>query len=238
MDALRPGAEYGRPMRVVIAGANGRVGRRLGRLLVARGDRVVGIVRIAEHEEPLVREGIEPVVLDLERATVDQVASIVVDNDAVVFAAGTKLGSEADVGRKDKVDRAAAILLADAAGEVAVRQYLMMSSMGVETLDTGGPVPEGLDELYLRAKRAAEDGVRARPVVDLTVLRPGRLTDEPGTGRVTLARSAEFGTVPRDDVAAVMLALLDRPCTGAVLEVVSGSTPIAQAVPSAVATVG
>lgn len=220
-------------MRVVIAGANGRVGRRLGRLLVARGDRVVGIVRVAEHEEPLVREGVEPVVLDLERATVDQVASIVLGNDAVVFAAGTKLGSEADVGRKDKVDRAAAILLADAAGEVAVRQYLMMSSMGVETLDSGGPLPEGLDELYLRAKRAAEDGVRARPVVDLTVLRPGRLTDEPGTGRVTLARSAGFGTVSRDDVAAVLVALLDRPCSGAVLEVVAGSTPVAEAVAGA-----
>lgn len=223
-------------MRVVIAGANGRVGRRLGRLLAARGDRVVGIVRNAEHEDALAREGVEPVVLDLERATVDQVASIVVDNDAIVFAAGTKLGGEADVGRKDKVDRAAAILLADAAGEAAVRQYLMMSSMGVEALDSAGPLPDGLDELYLRAKRAAEDGVRARPVVDLTVLRPGRLTDEPGTGRVTLDRSADFGPVSRDDVAAVMLALLDRPCSGAVLEVVAGSTPIAEAVAGATGT--
>jgi nucleoside-diphosphate-sugar epimerase len=225
-------------MRVVIAGANGRVGRRLGRLLVERGDRVVGIVRNAEHEVSLAAEGIEPVVLDLEQATVDQVASIVVDNDVVVFAAGTKLGSEADVGRKDKVDRAAAILLADAAGEVAVRQYLMTSSMGVEAVDTGGPLPEGLDELYLRAKRAAEEGVRARPVVDLTVLRPGWLTDEPATGRVTLGSGLGFGTVSRDDVAAVMVGLLDRPCTGAVLEVVAGSTPIAEAVSGAVATAG
>ena len=224
-------------MRVVIAGANGRVGRRLGRLLVDRGDRVVGIVRNAEHEEPLFAAGIEPVVLDLERATVDQVASIVVDNDAVVFAAGTKLGSEADVGRKDKVDRAAAILLADAAGEVAVRQYLMMSSMGVEAVSGGGPLPEGLDELYLRAKFAAEEGVRARPVVDLTVLRPGRLTDEPGTGRVRLGRGVGFGSVSRDDVAAVMLGLLDRPCAGAVIEVVAGDTPIAEAVAGAVSAV-
>jgi nucleoside-diphosphate-sugar epimerase len=221
-------------MRVVIAGANGRVGRRLGRLLVARGDRVVGIVRNAEHEDPLLDEGVEAVVLDLEHATVDQVASIVVDNDAVVFAAGTKLGSEADVGRKDKVDRLAAILLADAAGEVAVRQYLLMSSMGVETLAAGGPLPDGLDELYLRAKLAAEEGVRARPVVDLTVLRPGRLTDDPGTGRVRLGRGIGFGSVSRDDVAAVMLGLLDRPCTGAVIEVVAGDTPIPQAVAGAV----
>jgi nucleoside-diphosphate-sugar epimerase len=224
-------------MRVVIAGANGRVGRRLGRLLVERGDRVVGIVRKAEDEEPLSAAGLEPVALDLERATVDQVASIVVDNDAVVFAAGTKLGSEADVGRKDAVDRAAAILLADAAGEAAVRQYLMMSSMGVDAVRDGRPLPDGLDELYLRAKLAAEEGVRARPVVDLTVLRPGRLTDEPGTGRVTLGRGVPFGSVSRDDVAAVMLGLLDRPCTGAVLEVVAGDTPVAEAVAGAVPAV-
>jgi nucleoside-diphosphate-sugar epimerase len=224
-------------MRVVIAGANGRVGRRLGRLLVDRGDRVVGIVRKAEDEEPLFAAGIEPVVLDLETATADQVASIVVDNDAVVFAAGTKLGSEADVGRKDKVDRAAAILLADAAGEVAVRQYLMMSSMGVEALASGDPLPDGLDALYLRAKLAAEEGVRARPVVDLTVLRPGRMTDDPGTGRVRLGQGVGFGTVSRDDVAAVMLGLLDRPCTGAVLEVVAGDTPVAEAVAEAVPVV-
>ena len=223
-------------MRVVIAGANGRVGRRLGRLLVARGDRVVGIVRRAEQEQGLADDGIEPVVLDLEKVTVDEVAGIVVDNDAVVFAAGS--GLDAGVTRTDRVDRAAAILLADAAGQAAVRQYLMMSSMGVEAVDTGGPLPEGLDELYLRAKRAAEEGVRARPVVDLTVLRPGWLTDEPATGRVTLGSGLGFGTVSRDDVAAVMVGLLDRPCTGAVLEVVAGSTPIAEAVSGAVATAG
>jgi hypothetical protein len=110
----------------------------------------------------------------------------------------------------------------------------MMSSMGVDALAGGGPLPEGLDELYLRAKLAAEEGVRARPVVDLTVLRPGRLTDEPGTGRVSLGRGVGFGSVSRDDVAAVMLGLLDRPCTGAVLEVVAGDTPVAAAVTAAV----
>jgi nucleoside-diphosphate-sugar epimerase len=170
------------------------------------------------------------VVLDLEKVRVDDVAGIVVDNDAVVFAAGS--GLDAGVTRTDKVDRAAAILLADAAGQAAVRQYLMMSSMGVEALAAGDPLPEGLDETYLRAKLAAEEGVRARPVVDLTVLRPGRLTDEPGTGRVRLGRQVGMGSVSRDDVAAVMLGLLDRPCTGAVLEVVAGDVPVADAVAS------
>jgi nucleoside-diphosphate-sugar epimerase len=213
-------------MRVVIAGANGRVGRRLARMLVERGDSVVGIVRQPSDEDELANDGIETVVIDLERASVDELAAIVVDTDAIVFAAGS--GLDRSVSRTDKVDRAAAILLADAAGQAAVRQYLMMSSMGIDDLDAGR-LPDGVDEEYLRAKRAAEEGVRARPVVDPTILRPGLLTDEPGTGRVSLARQVSFGSVPRDDVAEVMLGLLDAPRTGEVLEVVSGDTPIAEA---------
>ena len=104
----------------------------------------------------------------------------------------------------------------------------MMSSMGVETVAEGRR-PEGVDDVfyaYLQAKLAAEEGARQRPAVDLTILRPGLLTEEPGTGLVTLGRHVDEGEVPRDDVAAVMLALLDSPRPGTVLELVSGATPV------------
>jgi nucleoside-diphosphate-sugar epimerase len=217
-------------MRVVIAGAHGRVARRLGRLLTSRGDSVVGIVRNSEHETDLAADGVEPAVLDLESASVDDVAAILVDADAVVFAAGAGPGS--GIHRKDTVDRAAALLLADAAGQVAVRPYLMMSSMGVEAVAEGRR-PEGIDDVfhaYLQAKLAAEEGARQRPAVDLTILRPGLLTEDPGTGLVTLGRRVADGEISRDDVAAVMLALLDSPRPGAVIEAVRGSTPIPDAV--------
>jgi nucleoside-diphosphate-sugar epimerase len=217
-------------MRVVIAGAHGRVARRLGRLLAARGDTVVGIVRNSDHEADLAADGVEPFVLDLEHAAVDDVAAVLVDSDAVVFAAGAGPGS--GIRRKDTVDRAAAVLLADAAEQAAVRPYLLLSSMGVETVAEGRR-PEGIDDVfhaYLQAKLAAEEGVRERPAVDMTVLRPGRLTEDPGTGLVSLGRHVHEGAVPRDDVAAVMLALLDSPRSGTVIELVSGSTPVADAV--------
>ena len=213
-------------MRVVIAGAHGRVARRLGRLLVARGDAVVGIVPTAEHEAELAGDGIEAVVLDLDRARVDDVAAVAVNADVVVFAAGAEPAGSTP--HKDEADRAAAILLADAAEQIAVRPYLLMSSMGVEAAAEGS-TPTGLDEVtlaYLRAKWATEEGVRARPAVDLTVLRPGHLTEDPGTGRVALGRDLEPGDVPRDDVAEVMLRLLDAPRPGVLLEVTSGSTPV------------
>ena len=216
-------------MRVVIAGAHGRVARRLGRLLSERGDPVIGIIRTADHETDLHADGVEPVVLDLERTTVDDLASVVVVADAVVFAAGAP--PESAHHHKDAVDRAAAVLLADAAEQAAIRPYLMMSSMGVETV-ADGRIPEWMDDEYveyLRAKLASEEGVWARPAVDVTMLRPGRLTDDPGTGLVTLGRRAPEGTVSRDDVAAVMMRLLDVPRPGTVLELVSGTTPIDEA---------
>jgi nucleoside-diphosphate-sugar epimerase len=219
-------------MRVAVAGAHGQVARRLGRLLSGRGDTVVGIVRNPDHEADLRADGVQPAVVDLESASVDDVTAVVSGADAVVFAAGAGPGSGAE--RKHTVDRNAAVLLADAAERGGVGPYLLLSSMGVEAVARGG-TPRGMDPVfavYLQAKLAAEKIVLARPALATTVVRPGGLTDEPGTGRVTLARHADPGTVPRDDVAAVLLAFLDRPRDGAVVELVSGPTPIDEAVAS------
>ncbi len=168
--------------------------------------------------------------MDLERVPVDELASVVVVADAVVFAAGAPAENAAQ--HKSVVDRAAALRLADAASSSSVRPFLLMSAMGVEAVAEGRMPPgaNAADLDYLRAKWATEEGVRARPAVDMMVVRPGRLTDDPGTGLVTLGRHVPEGTVSRDDTAILLVALLDHPCPGAVLEVVSGTTPIDEAV--------
>jgi nucleoside-diphosphate-sugar epimerase len=225
-------------MRIVLAGAHGQIARRLGRLLSARGDTVVGIIRNPAHESDVVGDGVDPVVLDLESAKLEDVESAVRGADAVVFAAGAGPGSGAP--RKDTVDRGAAVLLADAAERAGIQRYLLVSSMGVETV-AGGATPVGIDEVflaYLRAKLAAEEDLLARPGLSTTVLRPGGLTDAPGTGRVTLGRQVDRGSIPRDDVAAVLVALLDARAEGAVLEVVAGRTPIDEAVGAALSPGG
>src|SRR3954463_1255259 len=124
-------------MRAVIAGAHGQVARRLGRLLAAGGHSVAGIVRNPDHRTDLESDGVEPVVLDLEQASVDDVAAVVSGADAVVFAAGAGPGSGA--ARKQTVDRDAALLLADAAERAGVRPFLLVSSMGVEQARQGQP---------------------------------------------------------------------------------------------------
>ncbi len=217
-------------MRIVIAGAHGQIARRTTRLLTARGDQVVGIVRNPDHTQDLNDDGAEPVVLDLESASVEDVTAVVRGADGVVFAAGG--GPSSGPARKDAVDRGAAVLLADAAEAAGVRPYLLVSSIGVDTV-ADGATPDGVDEAfvaYLRAKLAAEKAVLPRPGLDVTVLRPVTLTDDAGTGQVELARHLDGGEVTRDDVAAVLVALLDDPKTGAVIELRGGDVPVVDAV--------
>ena len=214
--------------RVVIAGGHGKIALILERLLSQRGDSVAGFIRNPAHAGDLESAGADALVVDLENASVDEVATHLRSADAVVFAAGAGPGSGA--ARKETVDRDAAILLADAAESAGVVRYLMISSMGADAEapdDAGDPVFVA----YLRAKGAADDNVRARNALTSTIVRPGLLTDDPGTGRVTIADDTGRGSIPREDVAAVLLAVLDTPGTGGqTFEVISGDTPINEAV--------
>ncbi len=211
-------------MRVVVAGGHGKIALLLERSLADRGDSAVGLIRNPAQGDDLRRAGADAVVLDLENATVEQVAEQLAGADAVVFAAGAGPGS--GIERKATVDRDAAILLADAAEAAGVRRYVMVSAMGADRRapgESGDPVFAA----YLDAKAAADRDIRARRALDSTIVRPGLLTDEPGTGSVHVAESTGRGSIPRADVAAVLAAVLDTPATGGTtFELVSGPTPI------------
>ncbi|MDT5079790.1 MAG: hypothetical protein QOJ80_4427 [Mycobacterium sp.] len=215
--------------RIVIAGGHGKIALRLERLLTQRGDTVVGLVRNPAHAADLEAAGAEAAVIDLEHATVAEVAGHVRGADAVVFAAGAGPGSGA--ARKDTVDRAAAVLLADAAIEAGVGRYVMVSAMGADSRVDDKAPSDPVFAAYLQAKAAADEDVLARTELQTTVVRPGHLTDDDGTGLVFIASSTGRGDVPRQDVAAVLAAVLDAPDTvGQTFELISGETPIAAAV--------
>jgi nucleoside-diphosphate-sugar epimerase len=215
-------------MRVVVAGGHGKIALALEKLLVDRGDSVAGLIRNPGQVDDLRRVGAEALVLDLENASVDQVAQQLAGADAVVFAAGAGPGS--GIPRKTTVDRDAAILLADAAEVAGVERYLMISAMGADG-DTAGSGSDEVFVAYLRAKAAADEALRARSGLNSTIVRPGLLTDEAGTGRVQVAESTGRGSIPRADVAAVLVELLNAPTTGGVtFELISGDTPISEAV--------
>jgi uncharacterized protein YbjT (DUF2867 family) len=193
-------------MRVVIAGGHGQIALLLEKTLAERGDQPVGIVRNPDHTEDVEATGAECVVLDLEDAGVDEVSEVVKGADAVVFAAGG--GPNSGAARKETVDKGAAILLADAAEQAGVRRYVILSSMGTDKAD---PDSDDVFQVYLRAKKAADDDLRSRDL-DWTVVRPGRLTDDEGTGRVQVG-TLERGNVTRADVAAVIAQALHTDAT-------------------------
>jgi nucleoside-diphosphate-sugar epimerase len=212
-------------MRIVIAGGHGKIALRLTRLM--SGDHeVVNLIRNPDHGGEVEAAGGRPVVLDLEEADAAAVAEVLAGADAAVFAAGAGPGSGAE--RKDTVDRGGAVLLAQACEQAGVRRHVQVGSMGVDRADA--PSDNEVFAAYLRAKAAAEEDLRQRDL-DWTIVRPGRLTDDSGTGRVRLASSVDYGQISRDDVAAVIAELVRTGAGGRhTLELVGGDTPVAEAV--------
>src|SRR3954452_5291341 len=199
-------------MHVVVAGGHGQIGKILLQLLAERGDTAVGLIRNPDHAGEIRALGAVPLVHDLEAE--DELA---LDADAVVFAAGAGPGSGAE--RKWSMDYGGAAKLMRA----GVRRYVMVSAMGA-----ADPPAEGGDVFgeYISAKAKA-DRELAQSGLEYTIVRPGRLTDQPPTGRVQIAERLPRGEVPRADAAAVLAAVLDTPSTiGRAFDLVSGETPI------------
>lgn len=215
-------------MKVIVAGAHGNTARRLVRLLVADGHEVRGLVRNEDHMAKVGSDGAEPVLCDLESEEADgAIGRAVAGCDAIIFAAGAGPGS--GDARKETMDYGGAAKLVEAARKRGVSRYLILSSMGTDD-------PESREEAmrpYLRAKARADERVE-QSGLDYTIIRPGRLTDEPGSGAIAAAESlGRYGEIPRDDVAAVFAAVLGAENTfGKKLDILAGETPVAEAIQS------
>ena len=204
-------------------GGHGKIALRLLRLLASRGHRARGLIRKPEQAADLSAVGAVAVLGDLESEP--SLEPYVRGADAVVFAAGAGPGS--GDARKRTVDLGGAVKLADAATALGVRRYVLVGSIGVDrpTSAMGAMRP------YLEAKAEADRYVMASGL-DWTIVRPGSLTDDPGTGRVSLTTElGGRGSVPRDDVALVLADVLEAPDTiGVVAELFGGDIPVADAV--------
>jgi uncharacterized protein YbjT (DUF2867 family) len=205
-------------MDVVVAGGHGKIGIRLLRLLAERGHRARGLIRNPDHAQDLEDVGAEPVICDME--AMDDLSGCCQGADAAVFAAGAGPGSGPE--RKKTVDLGAAVKLMQA----GARRYVMVSAI------SAGRPDEWSGEMrpYYEAKAEADRRL-SESGLDHTIVRPGALTDDPGTGLVTVGTDLERGEVPRADVAAVLLAVLETPSSvGKTFELVSGDTPVDEAV--------
>jgi uncharacterized protein YbjT (DUF2867 family) len=210
-------------MDVVIAGGHGQIALRLARLLAERGERVRSVIRNPDHAGDVAAVGAEPVVFDLEERSGSELADAIAGADAVVFAAGAGPGSGPE--RKRTVDLGGAVKLIEAAQAAGARRYVIVSSIGADDPSAGSAAMRP----YLEAKAEADAAVAASGL-DWTIVRPGVLTNEPGTSRVAVGERLERAEVTRDDVAAVLVGVLDDPGTvGRTFVVVNGDAPIPDA---------
>lgn len=215
--------------KVAIVGANGNIGRLLISTLVERGDTAVGVVRKPEQVEEIDRLGAKGALVDIEEVDVAQLVEAIKGCDSIVFTAGAGQGSGPE--RKQTVDYGGSVLSAQAAEQAGIKRFVQISAIGVDN-----PIIEDAGEswrAYVAAKRDADDSLR-RSDLDWTILRPGRLTDEPGSGKVHLAETVRRDEIPRADVAGLTIACLDDPRTiGRQWEAVGGLDPIPEAIAAA-----
>ncbi|SFE43452.1 NAD(P)H-binding [Actinopolyspora alba] len=214
-------------MRVVIAGGHGKIALRLTALLHEQEAEVLGLIRQPEHAPDLEAAGGHPLELDLEHSSRAEITEALRGSDAVVFAAGAGKGSGAE--RKYTVDRDGSVTLAGAAEDAGVPRFLQISTMGAGQ----SPDPDSGEvwKAYIDAKTGAEQDLRSRDL-DWTILRPGALTDDPGSGLVTLSSPpVPRGRVSRQDVAAVLAELLaTHRGSSHTLELTEGDTRVREAV--------
>ncbi len=210
-------------MRIAIAGGHGTIALQLTRLLGSQHE-VFGLVRNPAHEEDVVAAGGHPIRCDLESMDVPTlVATLPTPLDAVLFAAGS--GPDSGPESKMSVDYEGATKLLEAAQAHSIPRYLIISSMGADPEHEG----EEVFDVYLRAKGMADRDL-VESGIDYTIVRPGKLTDDPGSGKVELAESVGGSEIPRADVAAVLAGCLtDDLAHNATFEVVAGDTQVPEA---------
>jgi len=212
--------------RIAVVGGHGHVARHLLVELRRSAHDAVALVRREEYRADLESRGAEVRLLDIEQAGVPEFAEAFAGCGAVVFAAGG--GPDGNRERKRTVDLEGSLKSAEAARLAGIDRFVQISAIGVDD-----PLPEDTDEVwraYVEAKRDADAALRDTDL-SWTILRPGRLTDEPATGRVTLGPDVARGEVTRADVAAVVAAVIDVPTSyGKQWNLVGGDTPVADAV--------
>lgn len=210
--------------QVFVVGAAGKVGRHLVRQLAERGHRVRALHRKAEQADTLRADGAVPVSGDLQQLDAVGLAELLAGSDVVVFSAGA--GGKGGVETTRAIDGRGLELAVDAARRAGVQRLLLVSAFpeagrGTSVSDTF--------EVYMEVKKQA-DVYLAASGLEWVILRPGTLTDAEGNGLVTAGPAIAYGEVPRADVAATLVALVERPAIARVIiELTTGTTPVADA---------
>lgn len=204
-------------MKVLVVGANGKVGTLLcGKLWGAHDFSPVALIRDHRQQTKFTAIGVPAVTGDLEEGVAKYLAGL----DAVVFTAGS--GSKTGPDKTTDVDQNAAIRLMEDCEQQDVKRFVMISAIGADPNSQSDRIQH-----YLRAKGHADVRLRSSKL-DYTILAPGTLNDEKGTGQIQASEKLpHHGFIPREDLAAVIVETLRNYMTiGKTIELISGSKKI------------
>lgn len=216
--------------RIAIIGGHGKIALQAAKLLTGDGHQVSSVIRNPDQSDDITATGATPIVLDIEKASTEDIVEALDGHDAIVFSAGAGGGNP---DRTYAVDRDAAMRSIDAASAASIRRFVLVSYFGAST--DHGVDPDDSFYAYAEAKGDADQYLRASDL-DWTIVAPSTLSDDEGAGSITTReQGAERGTkVARADVAAVITAVLETPgSVGRMIEFTAGDTPIADAVAGA-----
>jgi uncharacterized protein YbjT (DUF2867 family) len=205
-------------MKTLVFGANGKIGRILCRIAAERGIPVRALLRDRKQRVYFDSIGVEAALGDLE----GEFEASLEGCDRVVFTAGS--GGRTGGDKTLLIDLYGAIRVIEACEAKGVEHIVMVSAMRVEQPLAGPPAMRH----YFVAKKLADERLRASPVAH-TILRPGRLSDEPPTGCVRIDVTVGNGhEISRENVALCILASLDHPeARGQTVDLLDGDEPIA-----------
>nr|WP_145404742.1 SDR family oxidoreductase [Paenibacillus xylanexedens] len=190
-------------MNVLVIGANGQIGKHLVEQLAQEGKhQVTAMIRKPEQADTLKKLGAQVVMGDLE-GTVDELAEVMKDQSVIVFTAGS--GGSTGPDKTLLIDLDGAVKTMEAAEKQGISRYILVSAYGA---DQRSKWPEEIKPYYV-AKHFADRALFASEL-NYTIIRPGGLKNEPGTGKVTIGTDLKPGSIAREDVARVIAASLQE----------------------------
>ena len=211
--------------KVFIVGGSGKIARRLAQQLCARGHQPLSMYRHAEQAEELKALGATPVAGDLLTLEQNQLAELMQGSDVVVFSAGA--GGKGGPEMTNAIDGRGLELSVAAAKQAGVPRFVLVSAFPESSRNK---LVSDTFENYIAVKKRA-DAYLADSDLDWVILRPGKLLDSPGTLRVRAGHAIPYGNVTRDDVAAALVEIIERPAVSReIIELTEGDTPVGEAI--------